>query len=471
MAPFSRAAVPGKSSRYLHDNISNICSATRRRVHTRPSQQSAFFRQRYIDLTNEDDEVGEGIFIQNSPAPSDRQSNSNANQPRRNASITFPFKEIDNLRINGLQLAVGQTVEFRKSSDRLSQTEFLCVKHVLKDTKTGHVTLRGSVFRRVSSLQGMLTDHINEVVMIREVDEDDTRPKNYQSMVDVPLEDLVRNRRIVFTNEQYPRRSIFEDNRLDENVPNYYAQRDMIEKESVLVCRYVYTEHYHDAVDRQKNRRCTETVLRRLYQDEARDGLVTGTNQAKSCSSAPSINPFGKRASPDPSTKIRPLTYGSGCAGCGGDTTGAAMANFKIKYVWDQNGAALRTLLLNHSDTDAYEIEATNFVEGGLSRAICDLLHLSWPCQCFSPAKQKPGKDDEANLRAMFGTVEQLKASGALVHTQENTYGLLTHHPAYFCLLIEMIVRAGYNVRWKVLQLRDFGIAASRQRLIIIASK
>jgi site-specific DNA-cytosine methylase len=34
-----------------------------------------------------------------------------------------------------------------------------------------------------------------------------------------------------------------------------------------------------------------------------------------------------------------------------------------------------------------------------------------------------------------------------------------------------MVTSSGYNVRWKVVNFLDYGLAASRKRLIIIASR
>jgi DNA (cytosine-5)-methyltransferase 1 len=369
----------------------------------------------------------------------------------------------------------GKAIEFARHS--CTQNEFLYIKQVLRHVSTGEIILRGLLCHRVGQLAGMVKNDINELVFFREVDKDDSRPKNYQSMVEVSLENVVRNRKIVFTNEAFPRYSFYEDTPLDADAIDYKIHRKTIKDTSVLVCRFVYTEFYCSAAARKSNRKYVQATLRRIYHDESGIGPsidIDSKKQAPSSREGDTLRNHASRKRPIPtkSIKARPITYGSGCAGAGGDSMGALLAGFTIKYGWDRNSPALRAFLLNHKTAVVYETEATDFTHKDNPRqAICHHLHLSWPCQRFSPAHTIEGPEDNANEASIFGTYEKLMSSGAFIHTQENTSGLLTHHPMFFCALIEQIIRAGYNVAWKVVQLRDFGIAQSRNRLIIIAAK
>lgn len=59
------------------------------------------------------------------------------------------------------------------------------------------------------------------------------------------------------------------------------------------------------------------------------------------------------------------------------------------------------------------------------------------------------------------------------IATLEQTFGLLTfeQHKKNFRLLINDIYTAGYNVRWKIEDLSNFGLPQKRKRLLIIAAR
>lgn len=100
-----------------------------------------------------------------------------------------------------------------------------------------------------------------------------------------------------------------------------------------------------------------------------------------------------------------------------------------------------------------------------------DVLHLSPPCQVWSPVHTVPGQNDKQNFASLFACEELLKKSKPRMVTLEQTFGIL--HPKFsqaFNSLIQMFTFYGYSVSWQLVEFQRWGLAQSRKRLIIIAA-
>ncbi|KAF7551786.1 hypothetical protein G7046_g7607 [Stylonectria norvegica] len=100
-----------------------------------------------------------------------------------------------------------------------------------------------------------------------------------------------------------------------------------------------------------------------------------------------------------------------------------------------------------------------------------DVLHLSPPCQYFSPAHTHAGANDEVNIDALTGGNALIHKIRPRIITLEQTFGI-THdqHAEYFRQLISEFTQYGYSVRWKIVRLCTWGAAQDRKRLIMIAA-
>lgn len=100
-----------------------------------------------------------------------------------------------------------------------------------------------------------------------------------------------------------------------------------------------------------------------------------------------------------------------------------------------------------------------------------DVLHLSPPCQYFSPAHTHQSVHDDANIFALFGSLQLIDKLRPRLVTLEQTFGI-THerHRQYLRALIGCYTQHGYSVRWKVVRLCTWGLAQDRKRLIILAA-
>jgi DNA (cytosine-5)-methyltransferase 1 len=127
----------------------------------------------------------------------------------------------------------------------------------------------------------------------------------------------------------------------------------------------------------------------------------------------------------------------------------------------------------NFPQADHFEIWAYEFVAlpGPLRQFIVDVLHLSPPCQVFSPIHVREGKNDEQNFNSLFACEAIIKKCQPRVVTLEQTFGIL--HPKFqnaFHSLIQMFTSLGFSISWQTVSFPNYGLAQSRRRLIILAA-
>jgi DNA (cytosine-5)-methyltransferase 1 len=86
-----------------------------------------------------------------------------------------------------------------------------------------------------------------------------------------------------------------------------------------------------------------------------------------------------------------------------------------------------------------------------------DILHLSPPCQFFSPAHTVAGKDDEMNSATIFACGPLIDAAKPRLLTLEQTFGI-THDrfAGYLHSVINMLTSRGFSVRWTVAPLQNW---------------
>ena len=171
------------------------------------------------------------------------------------------------------------------------------------------------------------------------------------------------------------------------------------------------------------------------------------------------------------SRKHQRYTFGDGFCGCGGVSRGATIAGLRLEWAFDFEQPMCRSYEKNFPTTEVICTEAFDFATNPDYNARVDVLHLSPPCQFFSPAHTVEGVNDERNTAASLGILELVKKTKPRVVTLENTMGLQQkRHEKYLHGVINQFTTLGFSVRWKVVDLRDFGVPQSRKRLIMIAA-
>ena len=171
-----------------------------------------------------------------------------------------------------------------------------------------------------------------------------------------------------------------------------------------------------------------------------------------------------------PPVPIQRYTMGDGFCGAGGVSRGATMAGLRLQWSFDCERPMCVTYHKNFPTTDVYQVQAFEFATDKTVCAKIDCLHLSPPCQFFSPAHTTEGQNDERNTASSFVIAELLKKAKPRIVTLENTLGLEQRHPLYLHAVIQQFTALGFSIRWGVIDLRDFGVPQSRRRLILIAA-
>ncbi|KAI9675268.1 MAG: hypothetical protein M1817_001170 [Caeruleum heppii] len=167
-------------------------------------------------------------------------------------------------------------------------------------------------------------------------------------------------------------------------------------------------------------------------------------------------------------------TVGDVFCGAGGASRGATMAGLHVKWGMDRDPAAMTSYLANFGPTTTGTVgfitSVDKFLNSDAKDCQVDILHLSPPCQYFSPAHTVEGKDDEENTATWLATAELLSKTKPRMVTLENTFGLTERHPKWAMKGIELFTCLGYSVRWAVLNCADYGLTQRRRRYILFAS-
>ena len=212
---------------------------------TRPS--SSFPQSSITQLTDEDDSADDedlALWMAQDAEDEMRRSSIASSVPNaaisrrsstvipRNLPITSPLVTLNSFTYKGIPLTEKVYVE-------LEDKDFLRVVHIIQDTLTSAVTLRGWKFRRTRELNGVIDRKLNEVCWILHVDEDDPRDVKLQGMETVPVYNVVKRRRIRLTNQSFPALSWREDEKKESP--------ETVENDRVLVCRFKYLCFYPNA--------------------------------------------------------------------------------------------------------------------------------------------------------------------------------------------------------------------------------
>jgi DNA (cytosine-5)-methyltransferase 1 len=366
----------------------------------------------------------------------------------------------------------GSTVEYEDGT-------FLTIKTVLRDGR-GEVFLRGYKLVRENSLGLMMPKRRNEVVLVRQVPVSNAH-NCFADHDEISIKGIRRNRKVLFTNQSFPEVSLRDDEAATSN-PAFDVNH------GPLFCRWSYTRVVND------RRKSVENIVERIDEQHA-DKSSRPNNKITSVPEQyvrdewrrfttnlggshhvreSTFNLDGTARMAD----TQAYTFGDAFCGAGGVSRGALDAGLRLMWAFDFNGEAMASYRTNfahhgadcrHESVDQFIAHISRLVE--LTDVLVDVLHISPPCQPFSPAHTIPSPErDEMNqaaLPAVWQLVEKLKPR---VVTIEETEGLFTRHSEWFFLLVNTFTCFGYSVRWKVVQCHSYGVPQSRKRLLIIAA-
>lgn len=287
----------------------------------------------------------------------------------------------------GMNLRKGKAVE-------LQNGDFIRIRSITK-FNNGEIVLQGPLFQRVQKLDGIISTRDNEVCWVEEIFLDESAEDE-----EIPIEEVVRIRRLRMTNQA------FESLSLERTIPWPPLTADYLE-EANLFCRIKYEVVYQNQAQKRtvNSFSFVEKCVRFLQSEEA-DGADWVDPAGVRAEFRGEQNPRARRHDtsatlqghpdidddvqviPNPALSQKMYTFGDLFCGGGGMSCGASMAGLSIRWGLDSNITATRTYQMNFPDA---VVECTP-IEHFLNDAIypptsynVDILHLSLPCQPFSP--------------------------------------------------------------------------------------
>jgi DNA (cytosine-5)-methyltransferase 1 len=152
-------------------------------------------------------------------------------------------------------------------------------------------------------------------------------------------------------------------------------------------------------------------------------------------------------------------------SGAGGLDLGFENAGFKIVFANDCDRDVWETFEKNHgikinrssiTDIKSDEIPSATGIVGGP------------PCQSWSLAGEMRGINDKRG-QLFYEYLRIIQDKKPLFFLAENVAGLVSSaHKAEFDKIVKRFEELGYNVNWKLLNAKDFGVPQERKRVIVI---
>lgn len=161
-------------------------------------------------------------------------------------------------------------------------------------------------------------------------------------------------------------------------------------------------------------------------------------------------------------------------AGGGGLTVGLKKAGFHVVGAVEIEPHAFATYKTNHPEVQAYKQDIRTVKGNSLlvlsPNGKIDLLSGCPPCQGFSTLTARYKRLDPRNelVLEMSRLVEEMQPQMVMM---ENVPGLPKKGAKLFEQLLQKLDSLGYITEWGVLQVADYGIPQSRQRLVLLAGK
>ncbi|KAI0602623.1 S-adenosyl-L-methionine-dependent methyltransferase [Biscogniauxia sp. FL1348] len=390
-----------------------------------------------------------------------------------------PVVRFSSYQYKAFSIKKGTVVQIPRRPRKELSWEFLEVSDTYR--KGDIVILRGTSLTRQRYLKGMLPRSRNEVCAVLEVEKDDNRDWYTQAAVEIPVTEVVRIRQLRKTNALYP------CHKFDDSI---YLSKEAIETRAPLVQRWIFVSFYKSSKSRREHR-SVSGILRRLTEAEVTDpalrvsdsslrnawrgGIVPGGSFLAGRQSIPATE-INETFNTRPIERSGQQRYSAGdiFCGAGGASLGMSKAGFEVVVACDMDPAACQTHRANFPRTGLQEMHVYDFVKQqneSRSRRHTDVVHISPPCQTWSPAHTIAGQNDDANMAALFSCGDIIAKERPRITTGEQTFGLLFgRFEAFFNSLVFQYTSLGYSFEWDILNLSHYGLVQPRRRAVWIAS-
>ncbi|EGD93318.1 hypothetical protein TESG_00865 [Trichophyton tonsurans CBS 112818] len=373
-----------------------------------------------------------------SPSPTPRRARGRSTILAQ--QVLPPRIHLNEISYQGRTYRPGKFIELQDGT-------FIRINRILQLSE--EIVVSGPKFERLENMGSRMPDRPNELCWI--VDQGDyngsrisnaSQYRPYSGEVEVPLPAIRRLRIIRLTNKPY-------NHTIDEN-------RD----DGFLFCRMKYTRIWKRRRPSESGRNTTDIVEEKitfLRPEDCQDYLSASREALRN-------NWRG------PVPHKRRYTFGDGFCGAGGVSRGAQQAGLKLLWAFDKWESAINSYRANFPSCLAEHSEVAQFLTSLPREILVDVIHVSPPCQPFSPAKTIAAAHDEANEACLFSIYRLIELCKPRVATMEQTSGLKQRHPVWLDAIIHSLIELGYSVRWRLVNCKDYGVPQSRCRLILIAA-
>jgi DNA (cytosine-5)-methyltransferase 1 len=153
-------------------------------------------------------------------------------------------------------------------------------------------------------------------------------------------------------------------------------------------------------------------------------------------------------------------------AGAGGLDLGFKRAGFSVPWANEYDKSIWESFELNFPET---KLDRRSIVKVP-SRDIPDCVGIVGgpPCQSWSEAGSLRGIED-ARGQLFFEYIRVLRDKRPMFFLAENVSGMLfPRHEEAFANILKMFEESGYNVTYKLLNVKDYGVPQDRKRVIFI---
>ena len=395
--------------------------------------------------------------------------------PLSQISVMSQYDILKVFRTGNMTLFKSKTVELRDG-------DFLRIDTLLQ-AKTTEVFLQGRRFRRTTKLRDLKSARPNEVCWFEEVYLDESYVEEM-----IPLDHVVRIRQLKMTNE------IYESLNISHTMP-WPPTTKLYRDEGILFCRLKAEFTYESHRQKAKNNSFSfvSKCFRSLYPAEvdggccqnpaalraAWQGLPTAIDNLRRSTSTETLIGDEERLSPGATAHNEPsqrrlYTFGDCFCGGGGMSCGAKLAGLEVRWGLDFNREAIRTYQLNFHGASCENASVEQFLNPEIftpAEYRVDVLHLSPPCQSFSPAQVVKPEDFEDKQAVILAVNDLVKMVRPRIITMEETFGLLHKtNRQFFISVVSSLVDQDYSVRWKVMNFGEYGVPQDRRRVVLIAS-
>ncbi|KAK0387934.1 hypothetical protein NLU13_4179 [Sarocladium strictum] len=386
---------------------------------------------------------------------------------------------VSHLEVQNESIHIGDCIQVADTMLGKYKVNFVLVKAILRNNR-GQKVARGTAFARTRCMHGKLPKKLNELCMILHFSGPSLRAQETPAFIDIPPHSIDGKRALIMTNALYPLHNPKQSTFL--GFGDQATRMIAIEEHGTLVCRWKLELHL---LSTGRESKVCEEVFSRLLPQEISERMY-GADETEIRKAwrgetlrGGSWSPHHRRQSAVQShtgenQRCRGQQYtlfdSFSCAG--GVSRGASLAGFRVQYAVDKSPDVWETYQSNFPGCSLHRGSVDDFFRTvGTRQTKVDVLHLSPPCQPFSPAHTHAAAHDDENMFALMSCFSLLRITRPRIVTLEQTFGIShERHGEYLRTLINDFTSLGFSLRWKIVRLATWGSAQDRKRLVLVAS-